>query len=310
MTAQDGFIRYLAAKRTVDDRALNRVVWERLCRSVRAQPADRTLRVLEVGAGIGTMFERIVNWGLHPRIEYTGVDIQTDLVVHAQDRLPRWAAKGGFSVTQGSAGRVTLNGASMQHRAAFIHADLYDFAASSQGETWDLLLAHAFLDIVDFPRALPAMLDLLTPRGLYYFTLNFDGSTILQPTLDPRLDAQIEALYHETMDSRCEGSAPSGSSTAGRELFHHLVQSNTRVRAVGASDWVVIPQDGAYPNDEAYFLGFIMDTIEHALCSHPELDSAEFQAWLRVRRTQLSSAELIYIAHQLDYFGEVGVAED
>ena len=57
------FPRYLAAKKSVDDRALNRRVWETLAQSLpAASPAP--LRVLEVGAGIGTMLERLLESGL------------------------------------------------------------------------------------------------------------------------------------------------------------------------------------------------------------------------------------------------------
>src|SRR4051794_41503096 len=46
-----GYTRYLIAKKSVDDRALNRRVLANLCR---VMPAG-ALRVLEIGAGLGTM---------------------------------------------------------------------------------------------------------------------------------------------------------------------------------------------------------------------------------------------------------------
>jgi SAM-dependent MidA family methyltransferase len=49
------FSRYLAAKKTVDDRALNKDVWQRLRQAMPDQPD-----ILEIGAGIGTMVERLV----------------------------------------------------------------------------------------------------------------------------------------------------------------------------------------------------------------------------------------------------------
>ena len=52
MTDAFDFTRYLASKRTVDDRALNRQVWQTLTDAVAGELApDRPLRVLEVGAG-------------------------------------------------------------------------------------------------------------------------------------------------------------------------------------------------------------------------------------------------------------------
>ena len=71
----NSFQRYLAAKVTVDDRALNRPVWERLVAALPVSEAlGRPLQVLEVGAGIGTMVERLLAW-LPPRgLAYTALD--------------------------------------------------------------------------------------------------------------------------------------------------------------------------------------------------------------------------------------------
>jgi hypothetical protein len=58
-----GYARYLAAKTTVDDRALNRHV---LAELRRLMPAGAP-RVLEVGAGLGTMVARLMDWGVGRR---------------------------------------------------------------------------------------------------------------------------------------------------------------------------------------------------------------------------------------------------
>ncbi len=69
MTDWHSFSRYLTAKRTVDDRALNRQVWHTLRENL---PRRNRLRVLEIGGGIGTMVERIADWGLtESATEYT-----------------------------------------------------------------------------------------------------------------------------------------------------------------------------------------------------------------------------------------------
>jgi len=84
------FTRYLAAKKTVDDRALNRFVWERL-RAVLADPGfTRPVRILEVGCGIGTMVERLLDWELTEKAEYVGVDSQAENIRAADGRLWDW----------------------------------------------------------------------------------------------------------------------------------------------------------------------------------------------------------------------------
>ena len=189
-------------------------------------------------------------------------------------------------------------------RVTFEAADLFDFLDREPGKSaWDLLVAHAVLDLIDLPTALPRLLSRLAPGGLFYFSLNFDGVTAFEPPIDPDLDALIEALYHHTMDTRrCRGR-PSGSSRTGRRLFGSLKAAGARVVAAGSSDWVVFPGPDGYPGDEAYFLHWIIDTIDRALNGHPELDRGRFQAWIAQRHRQIEAAELTYIAHQLDVLG-------
>ena len=188
----------------------------------------------------------------------------------------------------------------------FEAADLFDFLDREPGKSaWDLLVAHAVLDLIDLPTALPRLLSRLASGGLFYFSLNFDGATIFEPPIDPDLDALIEALYHRTMDTRrCRGR-PSGSSRTGRRLFGRLKAAGARVVAAGSSDWVVFPGPDGYPGDEAYFLHFIIDTIGRALHGHPELDRGRFQAWIAQRHRQIEARELIYVAHQLDVMGYI-----
>ena len=67
------FTRYLAAKKTVDDRALNHRVWQSLSAALPPFPPGTPLRLLEIGAGIGTMLERMLAWDLLSNAEYTGI---------------------------------------------------------------------------------------------------------------------------------------------------------------------------------------------------------------------------------------------
>ena len=186
-------------------------------------------------------------------------------------------------------------------------ADILQYAARSENRgSCDLLIAHAFLDLLDLPQALPALLGLLRPGGLFYFTLNFDGATLLEPALDPELDELIQALYHRSMDERRVEGRPSGDSRTGRRLFQALQRCGAQVLAAGASDWVVFPTSGGYPGDEAYFLHFILHTIEGALQGSPALDAGALSRWAGERRAQVERGELVYIAHQLDFAGRVG----
>src|SRR5215204_3718649 len=82
------FQRYLSAKRTIDDRALNCHVWETLHDALVLQTtADRPLTILEIGGGIGTMVERLLEEGRLPTTSYHLVDEQAENIATASSRL-------------------------------------------------------------------------------------------------------------------------------------------------------------------------------------------------------------------------------
>jgi SAM-dependent methyltransferase len=304
--AAPNFIRYLAAKKGLDDRSLNRQVWDHLVRAVRDRADSAPLRVLEVGCGIGTMIERLLDRGLLTRAAYTGVDVEPEFIRAAAQRLKDYAAGRQVPLTVDAGGALRFATPAQDARITLEAADLFDFLdRDPEKSAWDLLVAHAVLDLIDLPTALPRLLSRLVPGGLFYFTLNFDGATILEPPIDPDLDALIEALYHRTMDTRRDRGRPAGSSRTGRRLFGHLQDTGARLTAAGSSDWVVFPGPDGYPGDEAYFLHFIIDTIGQALHGHPELAGRRFQAWIDQRHRQIEARELIYIAHQLDFLGYI-----
>lgn len=275
------FTRYLSAKKSVDDRALNQQVWQTLAAALPPEP-----RILEIGAGIGTMVERLLERAVLKSGWYTAVDNQAENIKTARQRL------------QTVPDSLVLT---------WETADFYEFAARVQDQQfWDVIIAHAFLDLVDVERALPILFGLLQPGGFFYFSLNFDGATILQPTIDPTFDALVEAAYHQTMNARLIQGEVSGDSQTGRHLFHKLKAAGAEIMAAGCSDWVVFADgNGRYPHDETYFLDFIIHTMQHALRDHPTLNNNLFNAWIAQRHAQIEAGSLVYIAHQLDFIGRV-----
>ena len=77
------FARYLAAKRTVDDRALNKDVLERLKREL----PSATVRIVELGAGLGAMASRLVDWGIVRRATYVLLEMDAALLGEARRSL-------------------------------------------------------------------------------------------------------------------------------------------------------------------------------------------------------------------------------
>ena len=222
------FARYLAAKKSIDDRCLNHHVWQSLTEALPQATPDQPLRVLEVGAGIGTMIERLLEKQLLSHAMYTAVDAEAANITEAGHRLPDWASGHGFRVSRSKQGDSLSHDHRrqfrLQHSSQDTHQDIVveleaidvsTFMHREPGRrTWDVLIAHAFLDLVDVPATLPGLFSVLSLGGLLYCTMTFDGATIFQPPIDPGLDAQIEALYHQTMDRRLIAGAPSGRESS------------------------------------------------------------------------------------------------
>lgn len=300
------FPRYLAAKKSVDDRALNRHVWQSLAYRLPPSTSESPLQVLEIGAGIGTMLERMLDWGLFSLADYTALELQAENVACASQRLPEWAESHGYRLKSILEGRLMLENEIQKVGVSFEAGDLFTFCSREVGKRrWDLLVAHAFLDLMDVPAILPRLAQLVRPGGLFYFTLNFDGVTILEPSSDPAYDDFLQQLYHHTMDTRLTSGQPSGDSRTGRRLFGQLRQAGYEILDAGSSDWVVFPRESGYPGDEGYFLHFIVNTIQQALWGHPQLEPGRFSEWISGRHTQITRGELVYIAHQIDFVGLV-----
>jgi SAM-dependent methyltransferase len=309
------FQRYLSAKRTVDDRALNRRVEARLADELRDR--DR-LRVLEVGAGIGATLTRFLSREWFPeRVAYTALDLEAENLSSARERLPAWAAPRGFAVRGASDpsadDRLVCSRDDQRVEVEFRAADAFEYLAGTDRE-WDLVVAHAFVDLVDPADALATFRDALAPDGFAYCPITFDGETIFEPAVGGRTDAAADREFEDRLlDAFHRHIDASGDSKAGRHLLA-LAPEDGEVLAAGGSDWVVRPRgdggggnnggvgddSGSYPADEAYFLDCIVEMVSGAVADESGIDSDRLAEWTARRRDQIADAELVYCAHQLD----------
>jgi hypothetical protein len=244
------------------------------------------------------MVARLLDWGVVGAGEYTLLDADRQLLDQSRVWLSDWAAARGLR------SELLPDGLRLGDlRVRLVHAELGEYLATAHGAPADVLIANAVLDLVDVPAILPALLRLLAPRGVYWFTINYDGESVFAPG-HPH-DDQVMRAYHRDMDERVRYGRPSGDSRTGRHLFHQLRAAGAPALAAGSSDWVVSAgHDGTYPDDEAYFLRSILSTMQNALRSHEDqVGPADLAEWLTVRRRQLTAGELVYIAHQLDFAG-------
>lgn len=300
------FVRYLSSKKSVDDRAVNKHVWERLAAALpKSSPASR-LKVLELGAGIGTMIERLVDWKLLTFAEYTAIDSDAVSISESSRRVTRWAADEGFDLSLRPENTAFIRTQDGEIWINFRQADVYHFLSSENGgRQWDLGVAHAFMDLIDIDVVLHQFCNFIRPGGLLYLTLNYDGETIFLPELNPAFDRLILQLYNQSMDERLTDGRKTGGCHTGRKLFDRLQAVNAAVLAAGASDWIVLPEPGGYPADETYFLHFILDTINSELKDHPALEQNAFESWIQTRHAQVEGAKLIFIAKNLDLLVQV-----
>ena len=278
--------RYLRSKRTVDDRALNRGVMEAVFGRL---PTTRPARIAELGGGVGTMVDRLIESRRITHANYLIVDAEPEFLAEADALAPRW--KEGRTRTHDRPNE------GISFEVSTHHGRLEDWLVE-QDSHYDLIIAHAVLDLVDVSRVLPRLIARLDEGGVFWPTINFDGDTIFMPK-DPRDRALIDA-YHLSMDERTRDGEPAGSSTAGRELFGQIREAGGSIVAAGSSDWVVFGDSSGYFGDEAYFVHHIIHTVEQELMSHATLDDPVRQ-WGRLRHAQVESGELVYIAHQLDF---------
>jgi SAM-dependent methyltransferase len=296
------YVRYLHAKRSVDDRALNRAVLQQLGAALAALPAAAPAlpRVLELGAGVGTMVSRLADLGWLTRARYTLLDSDRTSLEAAVAHLRGW----GGAAARDQDGAVVVRDGGRDLEARTVEADVFDWLAApgSGGEPYDLVIANAFLDLVDVGALLPLLWQRVAPGRPFWFSINFDGETIFLP--ERPLDRQVSTLYHRDMDQRRHRGRPTGGSRTGRLLLQEIPRTGARLLGAGSSDWVVLPSgDGGYPDDEGYFLHHILHTIESALRAWPDIDAAAFERWLESRKEEIERGELIYMTHQLDVVG-------
>ncbi len=307
--------RYLAAKKSIDDRALNHHVWETLRQTLPRITGNKPLHILEIGSGIGTMFERIIDSGLLTGpATYLATDNDPGQLRAAQEYLSQWAKQRNqtFSWADEHHGRLSTENAEISITLQQTRAEELAERAESLGP-YHLIIAHAVLDLIDFPVVLPQILSGLAHNGLTYFTCNFDGETVFLP--ECAADKEIVNRYHASMESRL-----TGASHTGRRLLTFLQGPGFEILAAGSSDWVIHPRGQGYSSDESFFLHAIIETVAkelsktaqprnapEELSNFPNIDN--LANWAHLRHRQVENGELSFLARHLDLLVQCQLAD-
>lgn len=303
------FVNYLASKVSVDDRALNLRVWNQLKETLHARCNSKTpLRVLEIGGGIGTMLTRMLTDNLLPECEYTLLDLEELNTKAAPTYLADWADQSDFDFRHYKSDTYHISTKTRTVILRIVCANVFEFIAKHK-DPWDLVIGHAVLDLFDPQRAITRLKAATSPKGLMYFTINYDGHTVFEPQIDPSFERQLLALYNQSMDERQVDGEVSGDSQTGRHLFEHLRAQGVEILAAGSSDWVVFAGADGYPHREADFLHFLIDTIHNEMGAHPQINTTHLSNWVRERKKQIANRDLVCIVHQLDFLGKVAPIE-
>src|SRR5690242_19546517 len=168
-------------------------------------------QVLEVGAGLGTMVARLMDWGVVGTGEYTLLDADRPLLDDSRRWLRDWAAARGLRSDLRPDGlRVGDLRVCLEHAELGRYLEAAHRAQGAQRAPADVLIANAVLDLVDVPAILPGLLRLLVPGGVYWFTINYDSESIFAPG-HPH-DDQVMQAYHRDMDERDRKSTRLNSS--------------------------------------------------------------------------------------------------
>ena len=307
------FERYLDAKQSVDRRALNQRVERRFFQELRQmgqrQPAP--LRVVELGAGLGPTAKRVIaaleeEAAVH--LEYVLVDSSPEVLRVARERLSGWLEERGYSREKPQ----EANGRALQYRRKdhqivfrFRAQELHDVVSRAQPGGFNAVIAQSVLDLTPVSTELAHIQGSIEQGGVFYSSLNFDGTTRFLPTSANDLTSAIVHEYHQSMRRETEHGTTSGPDT-GRELLATFPTIGN-VLAVGSSDWFVCP-DGknTYAEDEAYFLYHILKFVETEAQASPAISSEKLASWLTTRRRQVQQGELVFQAAQLDLLGRVG----
>ncbi len=293
------FTQFLTAKRTVEDRALNRVVFKRFVDelAVCATNTDEPIRIVEIGVGTGSMIARLAEWNaLPPKVSYRALDIDSETLALAHQRLPNQLQTAGYAVETTDTGfrarRSVDDGPDQLLDSTLAVGDGFEV-----DDRADAVIASAVLDLVALDSALDSIQQLLVDGGLLYAPFTFNGHTSFRPP-HPQ-DGTIEKLYHRHMD---EIRVQPGHSRAGQQLLTALPAAGYSILEAGGADWVVHPADGEYPSEESTVLEHLLSTIEGALADYAAdiLSPSARDEWIETRRRQLTAGELTLVAHHMD----------
>jgi len=310
------FPTYLEAKFALDSASLNAALYERFC-ALLLEKTDP--RVLDLGTGSGAMLRRILKLPLRGEVRLSGLDQEEENLAAGLGGLERALTAGGYERQKSVPAaaergmrpplRARKQGTSVQ--IELVRADLLADRLIGRLGSRDCITAHAFMDLLPLKPALRVIRSLLTPEGIFYATLNYDGQTVLLPEYEnPGVERWLLQNYNRSMERRRRRGRKTGGAQSGRRLYQALVEEDFRILGAGSSDWNLFPASGRYTGAEQLFLGAVLSMIARegleargegrAATGSREIGRRPVIDWHRDRLQDVRRGRLCLIVHQLD----------
>jgi SAM-dependent methyltransferase len=294
-----GFAEYLEAKFDLDERSLNREVRAAFLEGLRGFPA---VSCIDVGAGAGATFRRLLDARLESPLSVVALDRDPLLLeIAREDAARRLAALGREVGMEGGEVRAAGDPAIS---LALVATEFQDYRPP---QAPNVVVAHAFLDIVPLGDALRLFAEWLEPGGLLYASLNYDGGTTLLPASeDESFEATILEHYDDSMERRRVDGRAIGGAYSGRRLYRMLPAHGFEILACGSSDWSLTPHMGGYRAGDATCLRALLDMIGGEAQRSGLFDAQRLERWRADRLACLRDCRLGLVAHQLDLLARRG----
>lgn len=290
------FADYLDAKFALDERSLNRHVRQACIERIGS--SRPLLRWLDVGAGTGAMVRRLYK-DIPGSLSITALDRDADLLDVASAKLKAELARDGYRTLTSRRG-IEADISKRRIFTDFACCNLLDFEPRPAGR-FDLITAHALMDIVPLEAALSRFAAWLAPGGLVYATLTYDGDTTLYPPYDDQnFEASLLAAYDASMERRRVQGESTGGAHAGRRLHAALSRKGFEVIAYGSSDWNITPFANRYRDRDGDVLRALVGCIRDEGERAPDIDPPSLASWYAERSAAIDTAALGIIVHQLD----------
>jgi SAM-dependent methyltransferase len=287
------FADYLAAKFALDERSLNGEVRRAYVATLHTLPQ---IECLDVGAGTGATWRRLLSSGLTAPLSVTALDRDTGLLDIARRDSAGWLCALGLEPHVEN-GAIQTYG-EMLTAIRFADGELKDYRPD---RLYNVITAHAFLDLAPLREALQQFAAWLPPGGYLYTTINYDGDTALLPVYhDAVFEAGLLGHYNHTMERRRVDGQPTGGAYCGRRLRNMLPEYGFEILADGGSDWNISPVHGEYRDCDAVCLEALLEMIRGEGQCSDLISQNELDRWHEDRMRLLQQGLLELHIHHLD----------